>query len=239
MPSAAADLTHDPGRRVGRSSRSWPQPFQVRRPGRRTHGFVLCTSGGSRESLIRHASFQASAVLALAVAVIVTSLRALLMAAIGLAELQAASFFAATGMAITLTVITTATEIKHRAASRKMTHALAKNGRVGNRHRLRKGALDGRCRSWEDDSWLLQTWRSSDRGPPMKKTPVADTTGVFFIAPPGKASYQLSASRAVPATMICNREPAYGDEIRCKTRPAAMILLFSNVSLVPPTRLWR
>ena len=102
--------------------------------------------------MIRHASFQALAVLALVITVIRTSLGGLLMSAIGLAELQAASFFPATGTAITLAAITTAAEIKHRAAGRKMTHALAKNDRIGNRHGLRKGELDGRCRSWEDDS---------------------------------------------------------------------------------------
>jgi hypothetical protein len=83
----------------------------------------------------------------LAVAVIVPSVGILLMAAVGLAELEAAGFFTAMGTAITLAAVTTAAEIEHRAAGRKMTHALAKNGRTSNRHRLRKGALDSRCRS--------------------------------------------------------------------------------------------
>jgi hypothetical protein len=105
--------------------------------------------------LIRHTFLRDQAAPAkrpLTVSMIVPSRGGLLVAAIGLAELQTASFFPATGTAITLAAITAAAEIKHRAAGRKMTHALAKNGRVGNRHGLRKGALDGRCRSWEDDS---------------------------------------------------------------------------------------
>jgi hypothetical protein len=180
---AAADLTHDPFGQIGRSSRSWPLSVQVGCRGRRTHGFLLCTNGGGRETLIRHASFQVLAVLALAVAVIVTSLASLLVSAVGLAELQAARFLPATETAITLAAITTAAEIKHRAAGRKMTHALAKNGRVGNRHGLRKGALDGRCRSWEDGSWLMRLGGPliSDRGPPMKKPRLQIQPGFLFL----------------------------------------------------------
>jgi len=63
--------------------------------------------------LIRHARFQASAILPLAVAVIVTSLGTLLMAAVGLAALEAAGFFTAMGTAITLAAVTMAAEIEH------------------------------------------------------------------------------------------------------------------------------
>jgi hypothetical protein len=92
------------------------------------------------------------AILSLAVAVIVTSVGTLLMAAVGLAKLEAAGFFTATGTAITLAAVTMAAEIEHCAAGRKMTHALAKNSGTSNRHRLRKGSLDSRRRPWEDDS---------------------------------------------------------------------------------------
>jgi hypothetical protein len=89
--------------------------------------------------LIRHTFLRDQAAPAkrpLTVSMIESSLGGLLMAAVGLAELQAAGFFPATGTAITLAAITTAAEIKHCAAGRKMTYALAKNGRTGNRHGL-------------------------------------------------------------------------------------------------------
>src|SRR5436853_7563738 len=82
---------------------------------------VLCTKRGAQERLIRHARFQASAVLSWAVAVIVTSVGTLLMAAVGLAELEAAGFFTAMRTAITLAAVTMTAEIKHRAAGRKVT----------------------------------------------------------------------------------------------------------------------
>jgi hypothetical protein len=94
------------------------------------------------------------AILALALAMIETPLQAeaLLIAAVSLTALLAAGFFPATGTAITLTAITMRTEIKHRTAGRKATHALAKNSGTSNRHRFREGALDNRRRSWQDDS---------------------------------------------------------------------------------------
>jgi len=87
----------------------------------------------------------------------------LLIAAVGLAALSATGFVTATGTAITLAAITVRTEIKHRAAGRKVTHALAKDGGTSNRHRYREEALDNRRRSWQDDS-RSRTWRSFDRG---------------------------------------------------------------------------
>jgi hypothetical protein len=76
----------------------------------------------------------------------------LLIAAVGLVALPATRFVTATGTAITLATITVRTEIKHRAAGRKVTRALAKNSGTSNRHRFREGALDNRRRSWQDDS---------------------------------------------------------------------------------------
>jgi hypothetical protein len=81
-----------------------------------------------------------------------TPFRGLLMAAVGLAALEAKSFLTATGAAITLAPVTTPAEIKHRTAGRKATDALTKDCRAGNRHRFREGALDNRRRSWQDDS---------------------------------------------------------------------------------------
>jgi hypothetical protein len=84
--------------------------------------------------------------------VIETSFHTLLVTAVGFAALAATGLVAATGTAITLPTITVRTEIKHRAAGRKVAHALAKDGVTSNRHRFREGALDNRRRSWQDDS---------------------------------------------------------------------------------------
>ena len=86
------------------------------------------------------------------VAVIGASVGILLVTTIGLAALEAESFLAATGTAITLAAVTMAAEIKNRAAGRKVTQALAKDRGTRNRHRFREGALDNRRRSWQDDS---------------------------------------------------------------------------------------
>jgi hypothetical protein len=102
--------------------------------------------------LIRHAGALAPPILALAIPVIETPFGTLLVTAVGLAALQAAGFFPATGTAITLATITVRAEIKHRPTARKVTHALAKDRGTRNRHRLREGALDNRRRSWQDDS---------------------------------------------------------------------------------------
>jgi hypothetical protein len=81
-----------------------------------------------------------------------TPFNTLLVTAVGFAALPATGFVTATGTAITLATITVRAEIKHRAAGRKVTHALAKGGGTSNRHRFREGALDNRRRSWQDDS---------------------------------------------------------------------------------------
>jgi hypothetical protein len=102
--------------------------------------------------LIRHASALPPAILTLAVAMVGTPFGGLLMAAVGLATLQAAGFFPAMGTAVTLAAITARTQIKDRATGRKATHPLTKDGRTKNRHRFCEGALDNRRRSWQDDS---------------------------------------------------------------------------------------
>ena len=76
----------------------------------------------------------------------------LVIAAVSLAALETAGFIPAMGTAITLAAVTVRAEIKHRAAGRKVTHALAKNSGTSNRHRFRERALDNRRRSWQDDS---------------------------------------------------------------------------------------
>ena len=60
----------------------------------------------------------------------------LLIAAIGLAALEAAGFFTTSRAAVLLAPVTVTAEIEHRATERKVTHALAKNGGTSNRHRF-------------------------------------------------------------------------------------------------------
>jgi hypothetical protein len=76
----------------------------------------------------------------------------LFIAAVGLAALQTAGFFPATGTAITLPAVAVAAEIKHLATGRKLTHPLTKDSRTKSQHRFCEGALDNRRRSWQDDS---------------------------------------------------------------------------------------
>jgi|SRR6516164_5235103 len=102
--------------------------------------------------LIRHAGFQAAAIGSLTITIVETPFRAALVTAVGLAALQPAGFFTATGTAITLAAITVATEIKHRAAGRKATDTLTKDCGTRRGHRLPEEALDNRRRSWQDDS---------------------------------------------------------------------------------------
>ena len=108
--------------------------------------------GRAKGRVIRHAGALALAVVALAVAMILTPPGSLLVTAISFPALAAARFFTATGAAITLATITMAAEIKHRAAGKKGTHALAKDRGTRNRHRFREGILDNRRRSCQDES---------------------------------------------------------------------------------------
>jgi len=71
----------------------------------------------------------------------------LLMTAVGVAALKAEGFLTAAGTTIALPAITVATQIKHRAAGRKLADTLAKDFGTGNRHRFEKRALDNRRRS--------------------------------------------------------------------------------------------
>src|SRR6266700_3562752 len=153
-PAASTDLTHDPAGSAFRAQGG--ETVQRRRSdlngltSRRQREVHIGRSTEGR--FIRHAGFQAAPVLSLAVAVIGASVGILLVTTIGLAALEAESFLAATGTAITLAAVTMAAEIKNRAAGRKVTQALAKDRGTCNRHRFREGALDNRRRSWQDDS---------------------------------------------------------------------------------------
>ena len=99
------------------------------------------TRGGAKGRFIRHAGLQAPAVLALAVAMVLTPFRGLLMAAVGVAALQAKGFLTATGAAVTLAPVTTPAEVKHHTTGRKVTYTPTKDCGAGNRHRFREGAV--------------------------------------------------------------------------------------------------
>jgi hypothetical protein len=163
-PPASADLTNDPARsefRAWRGGRIRLGGLGKGLESRRRH--QVHTGRIPKGRLIRHAGALPLAIFALAVAMIRTPFGGLLMAAVSLAALQTAGSFPATGAAVTLPTITVRTEIKHRAARRKLTHALAKDSGTSHPHRFREGALDNRRRSWQDDS-REQTWSSFDRG---------------------------------------------------------------------------
>jgi hypothetical protein len=152
-PPAAADLTYDPAGPDGCARGG----AEVRRrsgldrlTGRRHRQVHIDRNPKGR--FIRHAGALALPILALAVAMVRTPFGGLLMAAVSLAALEAKGFLTATGAAITLAPVTTATEVKHHAAGRKVAYALAKDCRAGCRHRFGEGALDNRRRSWQDDS---------------------------------------------------------------------------------------
>jgi hypothetical protein len=152
-PSASADLTDDP---AGRVFGAWRRAKPRRRSGldgltSRRHPQIH-RGRSTRGRLIRHAGFQAAALGGLAVAMIEASFGTVLVTAVGFAALQPARFFPATGTAITLAAVTVMAQIKHRAAGRKVTHTLAKDGGTSNRRRFREGALDNRRRSWQHDS---------------------------------------------------------------------------------------
>jgi hypothetical protein len=152
-PPAAANLTDDPAGPDGGARGG----AEVRRRGgldrltSRRHRQVH-TGRNTQGRFIRHAGALALPILALAVAMVQTPFGGLLMAAVRLAALEAKGFLTATRAAITLAPVTTAAEVKHYAAGRKVAYALAKDGRAGCRHRLGEGALDNRRRSWQDGS---------------------------------------------------------------------------------------
>jgi hypothetical protein len=136
-PPASADLTDDPAGRVFGAGRREKSRRRSGLHGLRSRRHDQIHTGRSAQGrLIRHADFQAAAVGVLAVAMIEAPFETLLVTAVGLAALQAAGFFAATRTAITLATITMRAEIKHHAAGRKVTHALAKGCGTSNRHRF-------------------------------------------------------------------------------------------------------
>jgi|SRR5215471_7252600 len=122
---------------------------------RRRRGQVP-TGRRAKGRFIRHASFPALTVLTLTVAVIVAPLGRLLVAAVGLAALEAKGLLPAAGTAITLAAVTATAEIKRRTAGSPVAHALAKERKMRNQHRVGEETLDSWRRSCQDDS---RCWR--------------------------------------------------------------------------------
>jgi len=148
VSSATADPADDPaGRpfrlRRGTTVRRWDGLDGFSQPRRGQ----IRTARGTEGRWIRHAGTLALSVLALAVAMIVTSPGCLLVTAVGLAALETAGFFAAARAAILLATITMTAEIKHHTAGGKTTNTLTKDCGAGRRHRSPEEALDNRHRS--------------------------------------------------------------------------------------------
>jgi hypothetical protein len=145
---------------------------------------------------------QPLAVVALAVAMILTPFGGLLMAAVRLAALQTEGFLTATEAAITLAAITVAAEIEYRPTGRKVTDPLAENCGTSGRHRLREAAVDNQRRSWQDDSRLLEVL---DQGHQQKAPVASHNRG--FLAAFGNSSYQILLPPNAPAAMILQAKP--------------------------------
>jgi len=155
-PPASANLAHDPAAvRQGEDFRCG-SGLGGSRSLRRDQVY---TGRGAQGRFIRHAGALTLAVVALTVAMIVSSPGGLLVAAVRLAALPTERFLPAVGATITLATIAVTAEIEHRPTGREVTKALAENRGTSSRHRFREAAVDNRHRSWQDDS-RERTWRS-------------------------------------------------------------------------------
>jgi len=156
-------------------------------------------------TLIRHASrFQPLAILLLPVPMIESALQTLLMTPVGFAPLLAARFLPATRAAVTLTMITTGAEIKHRTAPFGTAELLAESNRW-DRHPAAKTslspqALDSRRHSCEDHLTLVAKSSSPEEYRPTKNPGCSNNRGFF-----SRRSYQTCAvlrSSAEPTSSI-------------------------------------
>src|SRR6516164_4403742 len=153
---ATTDLAYDP------AALRWPAGNAAEARGRRgrqdSDRRPLGQAGRSGRGLgrfIRHAGALALAIVALAVAMILTPFRGLLMAAVGLAALQTEGFLAAVRTAVALSAVTATAEIKDRATSRPVTNPLSEDQGTAIGHRSPQAVLDNRGPSWQDEA---RTW---------------------------------------------------------------------------------
>jgi len=156
-------------------------------------------------TLIRHAGRLAATILPLPIPMIEPPFPTLLMTAVGLTPLLAARLLATTRAAVTLTMITTGTQIKQQTAPFGAAELWAESNRW-DRHpaaktSLSRQTLDSRRHSCEDHLTLVER-PSSTRSTDQQKTPVARTTGVCFPADP---------SRPVPFSKAQPSRPARSD----------------------------
>jgi hypothetical protein len=145
-------------------------------------------------TLIRHANrFQPLAILPLPVPMIEPAFQTLLMTPVGLAPLLAARFLPATRAAVTLTMITAGTEIKHDTAPFGTAELLAESNRR-DRHPAAKTslspqALDSRRHSCEDHLTLDARSSSHEEHRPTKNPGCSNNRGSF-----SRRSYQTCAA---------------------------------------------
>src|SRR6516165_6260923 len=131
-------------------------------------------SGRGLGRFIRHAGALALAIVALAVAMILTPFRGLLMAAVGLAALQTEGFLAAVRTAVALSAVTATAEIKDRATSRPVTNPLSEDQGTAIGHRSPQAVLDNRGPSWQDEArtWMWRVLNGSfHKKPRLPKQP--------------------------------------------------------------------
>jgi hypothetical protein len=133
-----------------------------------------------------------------------SAFRTLLMTPVGLAPLLAARFLPATRAAVTLTMITAGTEIKHDTAPFGTAQLLAERNRR-DRHpaaktSLSQQALDSRRHSCEDHLTLVERFSSQEEHRPTKNPGCSNNRGFL-----SRRSYQTCAvlrSTAEPTSSI-------------------------------------
>jgi len=134
-------------------------------------------------TLIRHANRAAAAILALPVPMVEPAFQTSLMTAVGLAPLLAARLLAATRAAVTLTMITTGTEIKHDTAPFGTAKPLAESNRrdphPAAKTSLSPQALDSRRHSCEDHLTLVARSSSLEEHRPTKNPGCSNNRGFF------------------------------------------------------------
>jgi len=132
-------------------------PFGVRIPYRkRTSRWDSAFGGKSLGRYIRHASSQvAPPILALAVAMVLTSFRTLLVAAVGQAVLLSACLPPTKRAAVVLSSVTVATDPENLATAAGTANSLTKDNFAVGRHPRPKVGLDNGDRSWQLETILV------------------------------------------------------------------------------------
>ena len=112
--------------------------------------------GKSLGRYIRHANSQvAPPILALAIAMVLTSFRALLVAAVGQAVLLSACLLPTKRAAVVLSSVTVATDPENLATAAGTTNSLTKDNFAVGRHPRPKVGLDNGHRSWQLEHLLM------------------------------------------------------------------------------------